>query len=390
MFLLNAQRAQAPKPRAGLLAALGRQGRQQVQAYLAACGAYRPTPLVSRPVLARSLGIGQLHVKDEGHRLGLKSFKALGGAYAVMRLVLEKASQVLGRTVEPAELQSEAVRDIAGAMVFACATDGNHGRSVAAGARLAGARSVIFMHERVSEERAAAIAAFGAEIRRVPGTYDDTVVEAARQASLHGWAVVSDTAYAGYEEVPLLVMQGYTVLAGEMFDQLAEAPTHIFVQAGVGGLAGAVAAHAFAVYGAACPKIVVAEPERAACLYASAVAGRWTAIPAGEPTIMGMLECYEPSPLGWEILHALADGFVAVAEDVAVEAMRRLGRPEGGDEAIVAGESGAASFAGLLTCLADPSARPGLGLGAQSRVAVINSEGATDRALYKQLTGVEP
>jgi diaminopropionate ammonia-lyase len=183
-------------------ALLGRDAPAEAARHLAWQGALAATPLHALPELARALGVGALHVKDEGHRLGLGSFKALGGAYAVTRLVLEAAERRLGRPVGVAELDAPAVRAVAGGMTVACATDGNHGRSVAYGARLVGARAVVFMHAGVSDARVAAIAAFGAEIVRVAGTYDDSVAEAARASAARGWTVVSDTAWPGYERIP--------------------------------------------------------------------------------------------------------------------------------------------------------------------------------------------
>ncbi|HEY8382869.1 MAG TPA: diaminopropionate ammonia-lyase [Microvirga sp.] len=390
MFLANPRRHAAPPPRASVLAALGSDGRREVARHLAACPAHRATPLHGLPGQAASLGIAALHVKDEGQRLGLRSFKALGGAYSVMRLALAEAERRLGRALHPADLQSAPVRAALEGFTVACATDGNHGRSVAAGARLAGCASVIFIHGGVSETRAEAIAAFGARMVRVVGTYDDSVVEAARQAAEQGWVVVSDTSWDGYEAIPLMVMQGYTVAAGEAFDALPEPPTHLFLQAGVGGFAAAIAAHAVGVHGAAAPRVVVVEPERAACLFASARAGRLTTVSHGEATVMAMLECYEPSRLAWEVLDPLADGFMALDEASAPDAMRRLAQPKDGDPAIVAGESGAVGFAGLVACLADPEARRILDLGPSSRVLVFNTEGATDPALYRDLVGIDP
>ncbi len=389
MFIANRPETAAP-PRAGLLKALGREGRAAAEALLSHCPAHRTTPLHGLPAMAAALGVGAIAVKDEGFRLGLHSFKALGGAYAVMRLLLERAEATFGRKVDPRDLLSEPLRAIAAGMTVACATDGNHGRSVAAGARLVGAPCVIFVHGGVSAERVAAIEAFGASIVRVAGSYDDSVTEAARQSAAAGWTVVSDTSWEGYESIPLTVMQGYCVMAGEAFDALAEPPTHIFVQAGVGGVAAAVAAHATDVYGKQGPKVVVVEPERAACLFDSAKAGRLTRAHSDAPTIMAMLECHEASPIAFEILHALAAGFVTLPEEAAIAAMRRLARPNGGDPAIVAGESGCVGMAGLIACLADETARGTLGLGPGSRVLVFNTEGATDPALYRRIVGAAP
>ena len=390
MFLINTRKTTAPSPRPHLLLALGREGREQASRFLRACPRHCPTPLHALPAMAARLGLASLHVKDEGYRLGLTSFKALGGAYAVMRRVAEEAAKQWGRAVDPTDIQSPAMRAIAAGMTMVCATDGNHGRAVAAGARLVGCRSIIFMHEGVSAPRAAAIAAFGGEIVRVAGSYDDSVVEAARQADRHGWTVISDTSWEGYEDIPLTVMQGYTVTAGEAFEELPQPPTHIFIQAGVGGVAAAVAGHALAVFGPAMPKIVLVEPERAACLLASAAAGQITSVAHELPTVMAMLECAEPSPLAFEIVHSLADGFVAVDEERAIVAMNELARPAGSDPAIIAGESGAAGLAGLMTCLDDDIARAALQLGHTARVLLFNTEGATDAALYEKLTGIDP
>jgi diaminopropionate ammonia-lyase len=376
-----------PQPRPHVMQALGQEGRSKATAMISACPRAMPTPLYDMAALARSLGIDSLSIKDEGQRLGLGSFKALGGAYAVMTLVLDAAAHRMQRNVLPADLLSLDVKAVAATMTVACATDGNHGRSVAAGARIAGCRCVIFVHGGVSEERAAAIARYGAEVRRTAGSYDDSVREAAETAKREGWTIVSDTSWEGYEDIPLTVMQGYAMMAGEAFDALAAPPTHVFVQAGVGGMAAAVAAHAQAVYGAAMPKVVVVEPARAACIFASARAGHLTQVPHDKPTVMGMLECYEPSALAWEVLAPLASGYVTLEEDEAVAAIKRLAFPEGSDPAIVAGESGGTGLAGLIACLNAATARAKLGLNGASRVLVFNSEGDTDPGLYEQLVG---
>jgi diaminopropionate ammonia-lyase len=345
------------------------------------------TPLLALPALARKLGVGAIDIKDEGLRLGLGSFKALGGSYAVIRLVLDAASKHLGRAIDVAELHTPDVRAVAADMTFACATDGNHGRSVAQGAQLVGAKSVVFVHSGVSEERVAAIARFGAEMVRVAGSYDDSVEEAARVADKNGWTIVSDTSWPGYERIPALVMQGYTALVREALRQLPEIPTLVFVQAGVGGVAAAVAGHLAVALGNQRPKFVVVEPARAACIYESAGAGRPVKIEPGEPTVMAMLECYEPSLIAWRVLSRVADGFMTVEEEGAVAAMRQLARPLGVDPAIVAGESGGAGLAGLTRALADPEAREALSLGPQSRIFLINTEGATDPKRYAELVG---
>lgn len=362
----------------------------RVARLLAVRGEDAPTPLHALPGLAAKLGLGALHVKDEGQRLGLGSFKALGGAYALMILVLEEASRELGRFVADEELLSPEVREVASRLKFACATDGNHGRSVAQGARLVGARSVIFVHAGVSQERSDAIASFGAEMRRVNGGYDDSVREAARVSEEQGWTVISDTSWPGYERIPGLVSQGYTLLVRETLAQLSEPPTHVFLQAGVGGFAAGVAGHLALVLGDRQPHVSVVEPERAACVYASAEAGRPVTVDSSRPTIMAMLECHEPSVIALRVLDRVADGFMQVSEDEPPVAMRLLAEPLPGDPAVVAGESGCVGLAGLLHVLGDPALAERIGLGATARVLVINTEGATDPALYERIVGRSP
>ncbi len=366
---------------------LGRTACESAARLLGRLEAHRPTPLISLPALAAALGVGGLHVKDEGGRHGLGSFKALGGGHAVLRLVLEAAERRIGGPVSEDRLLDPDVRTVASAMTMACASDGNHGRAVAAAASWAGARAVVFLHERVSGERATAIAGLGAEVVRVPGTYDDSVAEASRRAAASGWTLVSDTSWPGYERIPRLVMQGYTVMANEALAALPAPPTHVVVQAGVGGLAAAVAGHLALALGRARPTVVVVEPARAACLFESARAGRRVTIAPGEPTVMAMLECYEPSLVAWSVLARTADAFMTVDEPHAVEAMRVLARPRAGDRAIVAGESGGVGLAGLLRLAADDGARAALGIDAGARVLLFNTEGATDRARYASLVG---
>jgi diaminopropionate ammonia-lyase len=390
MFLLNShqdhKRALDPTDQETFRAAAV----SEVERFLTHRPNHAPTRLHRLPDLARRLGVGSIFIKDESTRLDLGSFKALGGSYAVIRLVLEEASRQLARPVDIGELTSAPVRRIAAGMTFACATDGNHGRSVAAGAELVGARAAIFVHSGVSDERVAAIARFGARMIRVNGTYDDSVAEAEAVSAKEGWTVVSDTSWPGYERIPSLVMQGYTVMLNEAIRELDATPTHVFVQAGVGGLAAAVAGYFDTVFGADRPTLVVVEPERAACLFASARAGRAVKIEHDEPTIMAMLECYEPSLVAWRILTRTADGFMTIGEADAMEAMRCLAFPAGGDAAVVAGESGAAGLAGLQAAMKDPQTKEALGLDAQSRIFVINTEGATDQARYEAIVGVRP
>ncbi|MER8905765.1 diaminopropionate ammonia-lyase [Mesorhizobium sp. M0615] len=367
---------------------LGNAGADTVERFLAHRDNHLATPLHALPTLAGELGLGAVHIKDEGFRLGLGSFKALGGAYAVFRLVLEEASRSLGRPVDVADLNRFDVRAVAAGMTVACATDGNHGRSVAQGAQLVGAKAAIFVHAGVSEARIAAIARYGAEMIRVDGNYDDSVRQAAEVSAEQGWTVVSDTSWPGYERIPGLVMQGYSTIVREALGQLPQPPTHVFVQAGVGGIAAALAGHLAIVLGDARPTFIVVEPARAACVVAAARAGHVVKVAHDQPTVMAMLECYEASQVAWRVLARVADAFMTVDEEEAVAVMRRLARPAGNDPVIVAGESGGVGLAGLIRAVADHKAA--LGLDDKSRVLVINTEGATDPHRYTELVGQSP
>lgn len=369
---------------------LGIAAANEVERFLTHRDNHAETPLVALSGLAAQIGVGAIHIKDEGHRLGLGSFKALGGAYAVIQLLLEEASDKLGRKVDISELHSPDLKAIARTMTVACATDGNHGRSVAQGAQLVGAKAAIFVHAGVSDERVAAIARFGAEMIRVDGSYDESVREASRVAEEKGWTIVSDTSWPGYERIPGLVMQGYTALVRESLRRMQEPPTHVFIQSGVGGIAAAVAGHLAIELGANRPIFVVVDPARAACIFETASAGHPVTIAHGEPTVMAMLECYAPSLVAWRILSRAADAFMTVDEDDAVSVMRQLAKPVADDPAIVAGESGGVGLAGLMKAVCDPEIKAALHINAHSRIFLVNTEGATDPFKYEEIVGVPP
>ncbi|MCK1743746.1 diaminopropionate ammonia-lyase [Bradyrhizobium sp. 139] len=363
---------------------------REVERFLRHREGHKETPLLSLPGLAREIGVGSIYLKDEGHRLGLGSFKALGGSYAVIRLVLEEATRQLGRAVDVSGLHTPKVKAVARKMTVSCATDGNHGRSVAQGAQLVGTRCAIFVHAGVSDERIAAIARFGAQMIRVNGNYDDSVAEASKVAAENDWITVSDTSWPGYERIPGLVMQGYTAVLSEALRQLPQAPTHVFVQSGVGGVAAAIAGHFSVLLGDSRPFFTVVDPARAACLFESARAGHPVKVDHGQPTVMAMLECYEPSLVAWRILSRVADAFMTVDDADAISVMRRLANARHGDPAVVAGESGGVGLAGLLKVASDQNLRGKIGLGRNARVFLINTEGATDPHLYEEFVGLSP
>jgi len=356
---------------------LPEQGFRRARAAIESWPGFAPTPLRDLPDEARAANVAAIHWKDESGRCGIGSFKALGGAHAVTRVIQRELSQD-GTAATPAALMAGEMRDAAQGITVACATDGNHGRSVAWGAERCGARCVVFVHPGVSPGRRAAIARFGAEVREVPGTYDDSVRECASVAEREGWTVVSDTSWPGYLEIPRDVMQGYRIMAAEALEALTAPPTHVFIQAGVGGVAAAVSVQLRAAHPEA--RLIVVEPDQAACLLASAEAGRAVALRGDLATIMAGLACGEPSLLAWQELERAAFAFLAIPDAAAIAAMRDL------DAAgIEAGESGTAGLAALRLVAAEPYARAALGLDTDSRVLLFGTEGATDPAVRDAL-----
>lgn len=347
---------------------------------------YAATPLHALPALAKHCGLGSILYKDEGPRFSLGSFKALGGAYATQQLLQRELSQRLGCSVSLADISCGKYREQARGIHIVTATDGNHGRSVAWGCQLFGASCHIYIHAEVSAGRADAMAALGAAITRVDGNYDASVHAAQQAATENGWFVVSDTSYDGYTQVPMQVMAGYGVLAHEIVCELGHSPpSHVLLQGGVGGLAAGVAALFFQAWGDRAPRIVVVEPLLADCLYQSAVKGELTSVDISDETLMAGLSCGEPSVLAWQILAASASDFVALPEQVVAPTMRQLASPLSSDPFIEAGESAVAGVACLLLAAVQRPLFESLGLGSESRVLVIGSEGATDREIYDRL-----
>jgi diaminopropionate ammonia-lyase len=248
---------------------------------------------------------------------------------------------------------------------------------------------VIVLHRHVNDERRLAIEHLGAQIVQIDGNYDESVKEAARLAEEHGWHVVSDTSYDGYETIPRDVMQGYGTIAAEAIEQGCEGPyTHVFIQGGVGGLAAGVVSYFAERFGEQRPFCVVVEPVQADCLFQSALRGRAALATGSVDSIMAGLACGEASPLAWRFLAVLADAFMTIPDDAAVDAMRILAVGAARDVPIVAGESGAAGLAGLIQASSSTEDRAALGLDEQSNVLLLNTEGATAPDLYRQLTGL--
>lgn len=352
---------------------------------------YSKTPLLDLQGLAGTVGVNKIWYKDEAPRFGLGSFKALGGAYAVSVHLMKSLSAQLARAVTLEELTSGSLREETARMVVCCATDGNHGRSVAWGAQRFNCRCVIYIHSEVSEGRKAAIAAYGAEVIRIDGNYDDSVRLAASEADKNGWTVVSDTSYPGYLEIPADVMRGYTVLADEIYDELeslpAALPTHVFLQGGVGGFAAAITERVRARSDSADTRIIVAEPDKAECIYQSIKAGEPVAVHGELDTLMAGLACGEVSVIAFKTLLAEIDDVLVVSDDAAVSCMRFLADGVNGDVPLVAGESAVAGLAGLIIAMESSDLSEQLALDKTSRILIIGTEGATDPAVYRELVG---
>lgn len=423
---------------------------RRVRAFHASFPTYQPTALRRLDGLAGKLGLGALFVKDESSRFGLNAFKSLGGSYCVGRLIADLAGVPEGDLTFGLLRQTD-VRAIAKALTLVTATDGNHGRGIAWTARELGAAAVVYMPKGTSHERFENILALGAQAQITDMNYDDTVRFAAQRAEEKGWILVQDTAWEGYEEVPMRIMQGYTTLALETVEQLGgqprmqyngqprmqsngqlggqprmrpdeqldvqastmpgeqpptqlneqpptqlngqldgQPPTHVFLQAGVGSMSSALAAFFADCYRENRPTIVIVEPNAADCVFRTAAAndGLLHKVGGDLGTIMAGLACGEPCTIGWEMMRRYADHFVSVSDEFAKRGMRVLARPEGADEPIVSGESGAVGVGLVVELMTNEGLaafRDSIGLGSDSKVLCISTEGDTDRESYRRI-----
>jgi diaminopropionate ammonia-lyase len=389
MLMINPRAVRAPYP-AELKSLMSVERAQESRRWLSqwtelARGA---TPLYDLPGLAARLQVARISVKDESVRSPLGSFKALGAPIALVRQILR-----LHPDLDPAALLTGRYADLLKDYTVISATDGNHGRGLAAAARSVGCQCVIVLHANVSLEREHAIAMYGARTVRIAGNYDQSVEEAARLAATNGWQVVSDTSYEGYEDIPRDVMQGYATIAAELLEQTGAAAnkagafTHVFLQGGVGGLAAGLASYFWEHHGAQRPRFVVVEPRQADCLFQSAIQGCAAKATGSVDSVMAGLACGETSPLAWKFLQSGIDGFMTIEDEDAVQAMRVLAAGSDKDIPIVAGESGVAGLAGLQASRNEPAWSKQLELNENSRVLLINTEGATAPAVYEELVG---
>jgi len=324
---------------------------------------YTPTPLLSLNKLAKELNLNKIFYKDENKRFNLKSFKALGGAYAVEKI-------------------TKGNKDI----VVSTATAGNHGRSVAWGAKRLGLKCKIFISEYVSEARGQAMTNLGAEVIKVKGNYENSLIECIKQSTNNNWQIVQDVAWKDYMLVPKYTMAGYTVMMKEIIDQINQNKiSHIILQAGVGGLAGAMVA-GIARYLKNIPTTIVVEPDSAACVMESIKSGKIEKIDIKRESLMGGMSCGEVSLVPWEILKNSVKFCISLPDDDIAITMKLLGNANFSDEKIIAGENSAPGVISLIATCSDEKTKKELNINSNSNIMLIGCEGDTDKEMYQKLT----
>ena len=352
---------------------------------------YSVTPLHKLENLAKYLGLKKVFLKDESYRFGLNAFKVLGGSYAIGKYLSEKLNVDISQ-VSFDYLRSAEVKKKLGEITFVTATDGNHGRGVAWAANQLGQKSVVYMPKGSSEIRLENIRKEGSDASIIEGNYDDAVRLSNEMAEKHGWVVIQDTAWEGYEEIPTWIMQGYGTLIHESMEQLlengVEKPTHVLLQAGVGSFAGTIQGYLASKFGDDRPITLIVEPDKAPCLYNSSISGKREIVTGDMSTIMAGLACGEPNTISWDVLRDYADGYLSCPDYVSARGMRILAAPLKGDPQIVSGESGAVGI-GVISLFMEreeySELRKELGLDENSVVLIISTEGDTDPIKYKEI-----
>ena len=386
-FQMNTMQAKSVEP----IALLDRSEVNKALDFHAGFPDYQPTPLANLSQLAQNIGVGGIHVKDESHRFGLNAFKVLGGSFAIGKYI----AQMLGKDVSELGYQaltSPSIREQIGTVTFATTTDGNHGRGVAWTANRLRQQAVVYMPKGTQSIRLEHIRSLGAKACITDMNYDDTVRMTAQQAQENNWIVVQDTAWEGYTDIPGWIMQGYATMGLEAIEQLRAqniAPTHIFLQAGVGSMAAAILG-LFANIFTPCPRTVIVEAEQAACFYKSATMGDGNIhnVDGDLATIMAGLACGEINPTAWEIIRKHATLFASCPDWVAADGMRILGNPLVGDERVISGESGAATAGLLHAIMTEPAyaaVKKQLALDEYSQILLFSTEGDTDPQMYRRI-----
>jgi len=323
---------------------------------------YSPTPLIKLNKLDKELKLKNIYYKDEDKRFDLKSFKALGGAFAVYKVASKKKN-----------------------ITVSTATAGNHGRSVAWGAQRLGLECKIFISENVSESRAVAMKDLGADVIRVKGNYDNSLKVCIEQSNKNNWEIVQDVSWEGYKDVPKLIMAGYTIMVKEILDEVdSKSITHVFLQAGVGGMAAAMIA-GFAKLSKNIPKFIVIEPENADCVFKSIQNNKPTSIDIKKETVMGGMSCGDVSSIAWEILKNSTNYCMTIPDNAISTAVALLAESRFSDEKIIGGECAVPGLIALIGSFNNKEYLDKLELNSQSNVVLFGCEGLTDKAMYEKL-----
>lgn len=352
---------------------------------------YSVTPLHELKNLGKHLGIKNIFLKDESYRFDLNAFKVLGASYAMGKYLADKLALDISQ-VSFDYLRSKEVKEKLGDITFVTATDGNHGRGVAWAANQLGQKSVVYMPRGSSQIRLDNIKNEGSDASIIDGNYDDAVRLSDEMAKKHNWVVVQDTAWEGYEDIPKWIIQGYATLIHESMEQLndkaVEKPTHVFLQAGVGSFAGSMQGYLASKFANDRPITIIMEPDKANCIYNSALSGEIEIVEGDMFTIMAGLACGIPNTISWDILKDYSDGYMSCPDYVAARGMRMLAAPLKGDPQIVSGESGAVGI-GVISLIMErdeyKDLRNKLELDKDSIVLIISTEGDTDPHMYKRI-----
>ncbi len=354
---------------------------------------YRETPLVHLKGLADSLGVKDIFVKNEAKRFGLNAFKGLGGSFAMFSILCHKLG-LDPKKANLSDLQTDSAQREIGEMVFVTATDGNHGKGVSWAGGIFGCKVIVYLPAGSAKVRAQAIRTAGpAEVTITDRNYDQTVQYAMEQSKKNGWCLIQDTSWDDYEQIPTWIIQGYLTMALEVTEEFAKRdikPTHLFLQAGVGAMAGGVLGYFADYYGENKPVTIIVEPTEAGCVYLSAkqADGEIHQVEGNPVTIMAGLNCGTPCKVSWPVLRDYADYYMLCPDYVAAHGMRIYALPVNGDEKIVSGESGAATAGAMSLILSKEElkeVRDHMGLNEESVILLINTEGDTDPENYKEI-----
>ncbi|MFN0055852.1 MAG: diaminopropionate ammonia-lyase [Planctomycetales bacterium] len=360
-------------------------------AVISAWPGYASTPLLSVPGLAGQLDLARVDVKDEGQRWSVRSFKALGPPYALARIVATVCSQQAGRTISSVELLQAPPLPSAARVCACAATSGNHGRALAWGAQRLGCRCVIYMPEHTSRPREQAIRDLGAQVVRVSGNFDASVVRAKEDARREGWILVGEVAPRDWPDTPRHILHGYSVLGAELLanDVQRPLPTHVFISAGSGKLAAGITGALWLACGPQRPRVVIVQPHRADCVFQSVSHQQRTPASGDLVTLMDGLSVGQISPLAWPLLRSGAAAAITISEQAAVHALRRMAHPIAGDPPVLLGETGIAALAGLIAVAQSPEARNMLQIDSTSRCLAVGCEGVTDPEIFQRLIAPE-